>query len=106
MFQFKTDTDLFTFLKDKCTVLNIVISGDGKYFATTATDRKVRLCSVHTHTHTYTWTRSFESEEIVPYHFSDINWAQGQNMSHLINCQCINGCLKTLGSKLKLVSCF
>ena len=54
MFQFKTDTDLFTFLKDKCTVLNIVISGDGKYFATTATDRKVRLCSVHTHTHTYT----------------------------------------------------
>ena len=51
-------------------------------------------------------TRSFESEEIVPYHFSDINWAQGQNMSHLINCQCINGCLKTLGSKLKLVSCF
>ena len=52
------------------------------------------------------WTRSFESEEIVPYHFSDINWAQGQNMSHLINCQCINGCLKTLGRKLKLVSCF
>lgn len=51
-------------------------------------------------------TRSFESEEIVPYHFSDINWAQGQNISHLINCQCINGCLKTLGSKLKLVSCF
>ena len=40
----------------------------------------------------------------MPYHFSDINWAQGQNMSHLINCQCINGCLKTLGSKLKLVS--
>ena len=23
------------------------------------------------------WTRSFESEEIVQYHFSDINWAQG-----------------------------
>ena len=51
-------------------------------------------------------TCSFESEEIVPYHFSDINWVQGQNMSHLINCQCINGCLKTLSSKLKLVSCF
>ena len=30
------------------------------------------------------WTHSFESEEIVQYHFSDINWAQGQNMSHLI----------------------
>ena len=40
------------------------------------------------------WTRSFESEEIVQYHFSDINWAQGQNMSHLINRQCINGYLK------------
>ena len=52
------------------------------------------------------WTRSFESEEIVQYHFSDINWAQGQNMSHLINCQCINGYLKTLVRKLKLVSCF
>ena len=51
-------------------------------------------------------TRSFESEEIVQYHFSDINWAQGQNMSHLINCQCINGYLKTLVRKLKLVSCF
>ena len=54
----------------------------------------------------YKWTRSFESEEIVQYHFSDINWAQGQNMSHLINCQCINGYLKTLDRKLKLVSCF
>ena len=52
------------------------------------------------------WTHSFESEEIVQYHFSDINWAQGQNMSHLINCQCINGYLKTLVRKLKLVSCF
>ena len=52
------------------------------------------------------WTRSFESEEIVQYHFSDINWAQGQNMSHLINCQCINGYLKTLVRKLKLVSRF
>ena len=52
------------------------------------------------------WTRSFESEEIVQYHFLDINWAQGQNMSHLINCQCINGYLKTLVRKLKLISCF
>ena len=28
------------------------------------------------------WTRSVESEEKRQYHFSDINWAKGQNISH------------------------
>jgi len=46
LFQYKTDTDLFTFLKDKCSVLNMTISADGRYFATTATDRKVRVFHV------------------------------------------------------------
>ena len=43
LFKYKTDTDLFTFLQHKCTVLNICISPDGKYFATFSTDRKIRV---------------------------------------------------------------
>ena len=43
IFQYKTDTDLFTFLQHKCTILSISISPDGKYFATISTDRKVRV---------------------------------------------------------------
>ncbi|KAL5269796.1 hypothetical protein ACHWQZ_G003310 [Mnemiopsis leidyi] len=43
LFQFKTDTDLFTFLQHKCTVLNLSISPDGRYFATFSTDRKIRV---------------------------------------------------------------
>lgn len=43
LFKYKTDTDLFTFLQHKCTILNISLSSDGKYFATFSTDRKVRV---------------------------------------------------------------
>ena len=48
LFQYKTDTDLFTFLQHKCTVLNISISPDGKYFATFSTDRKIRVFNLTT----------------------------------------------------------
>ena len=48
LFQFKTDTDLFTFLQHKCTVLNISISPDGRYFATFSTDRKIRVFNLTT----------------------------------------------------------
>ena len=43
IFEFKTNTDLFTFLQYKCLPLNLSMSPDGKYFAVFANDRKVRV---------------------------------------------------------------
>ncbi|XP_052774454.1 peptidylprolyl isomerase domain and WD repeat-containing protein 1-like [Mya arenaria] len=47
-FQYKTDTDLFEFMKCKCYPTDLCFSPDGKKLATLATDRKVRIFKVRT----------------------------------------------------------
>uniref|UniRef100_A0A915IT14 peptidylprolyl isomerase n=1 Tax=Romanomermis culicivorax TaxID=13658 RepID=A0A915IT14_ROMCU len=42
-FKYKTETDLYEFAKSKVTITSLTISPDGKYFATFATDRKIRI---------------------------------------------------------------
>ena len=42
-FKYKTDTDLFTFLQHKCSILSLTLSPDGRYFATFSSDRKIRV---------------------------------------------------------------
>uniref|UniRef100_A0A2C9JSC2 peptidylprolyl isomerase n=1 Tax=Biomphalaria glabrata TaxID=6526 RepID=A0A2C9JSC2_BIOGL len=44
--EFKTDTDLFDFLKCKCEVSSLTFSPNGQLMATLATDRKIRIFKV------------------------------------------------------------
>jgi len=43
MFSSKMDSDLFEFVKHKTHALNLTVSPDGKLFAATSADKKIRV---------------------------------------------------------------
>ncbi|BFY99385.1 hypothetical protein BsWGS_02425 [Bradybaena similaris] len=46
--EYKTDTDLFEFMKNKCEVLSLTFSPNGQLMATASSDRKIRIFRVST----------------------------------------------------------